>query len=96
VIKFLLQAIFGLLLKALQGWWQRRKAEKDNATATASRDAALADSQRQRDNAAVAVETSHAQTDAAVDRVRADVSLRDQSDDVQRAIDAANRDVRGA
>lgn len=96
MIKFLLQAIFGVLLKALQGWWQRHKAERDNATTTANRDAALADAQRQRDHAAVAVEESHAQTDAAVDRVRADDSLRDQSDDVQRAIDAANRGVRGA
>ena len=95
-MKILLQALFGWLFKLAGNWLATHRQAKDNATTTANRDAALADAQRQRDHAAVAVEESHAQTDAAVDRVRADNSLRDQSDDVQRAIDAANRDVRGA
>lgn len=94
-MKTVLQALIGWFVNWLMGWFTRRKATKQDAAASAARDAALKESQTMRDSADASIEKSHEESDVDRNRVDSDANagaeqLRKQSDDVQRAIDSAN------
>ena len=89
----IIEAIAAAMIKWLVGWMDGREAKKQNQAAQANSDQAAKESAQIRDTTAAQVDASHAQTNDDLNRLHAADSLRDQSEAVQRAIDAANRGV---